>query len=165
MESNNHFFSHKTHVSLALPFGWEEPDEGTYVFELADVLDEEELLNAEGSRLFNPRWMIELFPLPNTDSRNLQEASKALLSKSREDFRTLRHVELLVDGYPAVCDEFSYRDADYKGHLIHHQAFVLVDNVLFSFTGILPMELQEDFTSAFDDALQSVRFILPSSLA
>lgn len=167
MEYQNHFFSYRTHVSAVLPVGWEEFEEGeksvTYIFDLADVLDEDELINEEGGKLFNPKWIIELFAIPDSSLKYLEDVSKALLMKPRQDFNPIRHESIEVDGCPGICDEFLYREPDYKGQLIQHQSFVLVDNVLFSFSGVIPKELKEEFASAFDDALQSVRFILPDT--
>lgn len=154
METLN-FFSHETHVSLALPIGWEElKEEKANVIYYYEVFEE-----GDESYELNPRFMIQLFPMPNTDASNLERASKSNFEVEHVQLEKLTHQNTTVDGYPGVVDVFTYQDQTYDTKMLQFQTFVLVDNVLFSFTGLSPDEYRADIVPMFEDAVNSVRFI------
>ncbi len=158
-----HFFSNKTHVSLELPFGWELQEEiknsATYTLEFDEDLEEDELKNADGLRFFNPIWSIDLFAMSNSDSSNIEKAAQAVLEKQLEAQQLLTKRYDFIDQHPSITIVLKYKDPDYGGLVGRHQSFVLVDDVLYSFNGCMPLELFEEGGVLFEDALKSVRFI------
>ena len=160
MEDVLHFFSHQTHVSLELPVGWEELSEdqhrATYYYE---IFDEDE---DEAQQALNPRFLVSLFPAGGTEVERLNQASQAMLAEQKQQFSHLSHADVEIDGYPAVTDVFSYFFDELDTQLVQNQTFVLVDDVLFSFTGNAPDEYQEAFLKMNDDALSAARFIFIS---
>lgn len=158
-----HFFSSETHVSFEMPFGWELHEEkknaATYAFEFDEDFEEDELKNADGIRFFNPIWSIDLFAMPNTDAGNIEKAAKAVLDKQMESQKLLSKRYDVIDQHPSTTIILQYKDPDYGGLVVRHQSFVQVDDVLYSFNGLMPFELFGEGGSMFDEALKSVRFI------
>jgi hypothetical protein len=158
-----HFFSHETHVSFELPFGWEvrEEKDNSLIceFELDQDMEEEELKNAEGGRFFNPLYSIDLFAMPNTDPGQLEKAAKAVFDQKMEGQQLLAKRNDIIDQHPSNTIILKHKDNDYGSFVVRHQSFVLVDDVLYSFNGYMPSELYEEGGEMFDKALKSVRFI------
>ena len=152
-----HFFSHESRVSLELPVGWEELSEAEhqviYSYEIADEGEE------AGSWLSNPRFMIKLFPARSREVEALERASASHLKANSEQLHQIRHDKAEVDGHSGILDIFTCKDAESGQMVTQLQAFVLIDNVLFSFTGITQKEHQDAFIPTFEDALRSARFI------
>ena len=154
---NLHFFSHESRVSLELPIGWEELSEENH--QVVYCYEDFEEDNSEKSWINDPRLMIKLFPSPTTNIDNLEQAAASSFKVEHEQLEKLKHTELKVDGYPGILDIFSYKDSESGKPLTQFQVFILIDNVIFSFTGLMLKKFQEELIPTFNDAIKSVRFI------
>lgn len=152
-----HFFSHESRVSLELPIGWEELSEENH--QVVYYYEDFEEDDSEKSWINDPRFMIKLFPSPSTDIENLERASTSSFKVEHEQLEKFNHTELKVDGYPGILDIFSYKDSESRKLVSQFQLFVLIDNVIFSFTGLMLKKFQDRLIPVFNNAIQSVRFI------
>lgn len=152
-----HFFSHESRVSLELPIGWEELAEEKHQV----IYYYESSLEDDGSRswIANPRLMIKLFPSSSDDLQNLEKASQSSFQQSHAELEKLEHNSQTVDGQPGVSDLFRYRDRESSELVTQLQVFVLISDVLFSFTGLMTQDYEDEIIPVLKAAISSVRFI------
>ena len=152
-----HFFSHESRVSLELPVGWEELKEEKHQV----IYYYESFTEDEDSRswITNPRLMIKLFPSPSDDLQNLEKASQSNFQQSHSELDKLEHNSQTIDGHPGVLDLFRYRDIESGELVIQLQVFVLISDVLFSFTGLMTQNYEDEIIPVLKTAISSVRFI------
>jgi hypothetical protein len=148
------FYSKVVRVSLQLPVGWEEFRESdnnvTYLYETEEN-------QKDYSR--NPRIIIAIFPVAKPDESILDISSSSLLSTPKNMMKKTGHKRIEVDECPGIEDIFTYHDPSQGGEVYHHNVFVLIDNVLYSFSMLCPLSREDEFSTVFAEAIDSVRFI------
>lgn len=158
MAPKNHFFSYETKVSLELPLGWEELREEKglviYMHELDDGVEE-----SKGEKL-NPIITITTFSISTNELGAFKKISSQVLNVPQKAQQILQKKITEIDGYPASVDFFSYEDDDMGGKVVQYQVFVQIDFLICSITGIADLASKEEYFSIFEEAAQSIRFIL-----
>jgi len=148
-----HFFSYGTKISLELPVGWEEREQqgnnAIYVLEADD--DDVDLA-------FDPILVVATVRLPTSDDDAHLRLAAALLDAHRTA-RVLAHNDIAIDAMPAIEDITLGRDPDVTAEAVRYQAVAQLDNVGFTFTGVAPADMADEFIDIFRSAVASARMI------
>lgn len=147
-----HFFNPQTRTSLELPLGWAEEETGERFVIYTSPLAGEPAAP-------EPKLVIKVVTTAAGQPHAYRELAQQVLALSQQDFHLLAHQELSVDGFPGVADLFTYYEAQLECPVVQYQAFVQIDTIIFSITGIAAATQQAQYIPVFETALQSVRFI------
>jgi len=156
------FFSHESKVSLQLPVGWEEMEEGKeyviYYESLADDDDEDNLNPLKSSH--DPKLIIKTFALPSADLNAYRELSAQIISQQNQRQEILYQTTNKVDGFDASIDLFTYWDEKEQCTVLQYQVFVqIAEQIICSITGMIEDSAKNEYLPIFEQAVESIRFI------
>lgn len=158
MTKKLHFFSYETKVSLELPVGWEELEEDIGLAIYGDELDDE-AEEVEIGKL-DPKLTLKTFAISTSEPEAFKKIADQTLNVPKKNQQVLQRKIREVDSYPASVDLFTYEDEEIGGAIAQYQVFVQIADVICSITGIVDLQDQEEYFPVFEEAVQSIRFIL-----
>ncbi len=160
------FFSRESKVSLQLPVGWEEMEEGNgYVIYYESLDDDEDDFVEESDNpvesQHDPKFIIKTFAIPAADALAYRKLSEqVLLGQKRSKQEIISQSLIEVDGFEASLALFKYWDEDEDCQVFQYQIFVqIAEQVVCSITGITEDSLKDEYISVFEEAVNSIRFI------
>lgn len=147
-----HFFSWQSRISLLLPVGFEvlQEDESNHSVIYADDLDEED---EPGARILAK--CTRLFPGQQEADLKLAEQTAAL-----PGHQLVHREERLLAGFPGSVQQLDIKDE--QGELIALEAYVQVDEQLFSLNCRAPAQHSATYLPVFQQLLESIRLIFLS---
>lgn len=155
ISDSNHFFSYETGVSIELPIDWEQKDEsnGTvaYVYQV-DNNDASQIKKA-------PALVIKKIDIPAGNPDAYKALENELIEMPRRDKIVISQTTREIDGLTGLEYVLSYIDDEINGTVVHIQSLLQVDNSIYSISGIVEEEHQENFMTVFEDVMNSVRII------
>ncbi|MFZ4730744.1 MAG: hypothetical protein ACOYMQ_19050 [Pseudanabaena sp.] len=159
------FFSRESKVSLQLPVGWEEMEEGNgYVIYYESLDDEDEFFEESDNPVetpHDPKFIIKTFALPAADALAYRKLSEqVLIGQKRQQQEIISQGFIEVDGFEASLSLFKYWDEDEDCKIFQYQIFAqIAEQIVCSITGITEDSLKDTYLSIFEEAVNSIRFI------
>ena len=159
------FFSRESKVSLQLPVGWEEMEEGNgYVIYYESLDDGDNFVEESDNPIesqHDPKFIIKTCAMPAADALAYRELSEqVLLGQKRKQQEIISQRLIEVDGFEASTALFKYWDEEEDWQIFQYQTFVqIAEQVVCSITGITEESFKDEYISVFEEALNSIRFI------
>lgn len=147
-----HFFSWQSRISLLLPVGFEEYQENASQHSViyADDLDP---ADEPGARILAK--CTQLFPGQQQADLKLAEEAAAL-----PGHQLVQRQERLLAGFPGSVQQLSIQDE--QGEFLALEAYIQVDEQLFSLHCRAPAQLSTTYLPIFQQLLESIRLIFLS---
>ena len=160
------FFSHESKVSLQLPVGWEEMEEGDGYVIYYESLDDDDDSSEDSDNSdqakpsHDPKLIIKTFGLPAAEPLAYRQLSAQILNQPRQRQEILSQTIGEVDGFEATIDLFTYFDEPEACTITQYQVLVqIAEQIVCSITGMTEDSLKEKYLPVFEQAVQSIRFI------
>jgi len=155
--SVEHWFSYQTRVSLELPPGWKENVVGARHVVYGLVAPETE----EPDLVVPPVFIVRVVEGLLDHPESYLELSRELLASEWTELEPEAHETIRVDDFDGVLDVFSYREDEVDARVTQLQVFVQLGQLCFGLTGVVGTEAREKYLPVFQDAVRSVRIIVP----
>ena len=155
--STIHLYSSRTRVSLEMPPGWQEADDGDRQVIYAP---EEAFADDPGTRV-PPKFVVKVVDVLLADQTSYLQLAQQLLDTPMQDLERISHETIEVDSFDGVLDVFTYHEPEADGPVTQLQVFVQVGQVVFSMTGLVDPATRDAYLPVFRQAVESVRFIIP----
>ena len=149
-----HFYNKNTTISFLLPIGWEEYSDFKNTVVYMDEIDED-----NENKTLDPKIAISLFPIKDKNENLLHESMESL----KNEYKIIENLNSSydkIDGQKSLIDDFIFHD---NIEFYQKQVFLIIDDVLFSISMISPAQEKEDYKLIFQNAVDSIRFILEKS--